>query len=159
MRQVSAACLALSLVAAAPAPAAAEDLVKFSHSIEIAAPADRVWSALTTPGGLRWIAPEAHVELGVGGAYELYFFPDNPDDRGMEGTRVLAFVPERMLVTDGELAGSWVVWELEPASAGTRVTITSSGTGAEWAQRAPYFDEAMPGVLRRLASHVEGGTP
>lgn len=130
-------------------------VLRLDHEIDIAAPADAVWTALTTPEGLRWIAPEALVELEVGGRYELHFFPDNPEDKGMEGTHVLAFVPGRLLVTEGEIEGSWVVWNLSPAAAGTHLTVSSSGRGAEWSERAPYFDKAMPGVLRRLAEHVE----
>jgi len=147
---------ALLLAALQAAPAAAQpELLRLDHQQRIAAPPAAVWHALTTPEGLRWIAPQSRVELRVGGAYELYFWPDNADDRGMEGTRVLAFVPGSMLATSGEIEGSWVVWRLEPVADGTLVHISSLGSGPAWAERAPYFDAAMPGVLSRLAAAVE----
>ena len=151
---------AIALLFAIPLPAAAteatEEVLRLEHAIDIAAPPEKVWVALATPEGLRWIAPDSNVEMEIGGDYELFFFPDHPEDRGMEGTHVLAFLPGRMLVTEGELAGSWVVWELASRGEGTRLTVSSAGSGPEWAERAPYFDKAMPGVLRRLAEHVEG---
>jgi hypothetical protein len=93
--------------------------------------------------------------LRVGGAYELYFRSNDPEDRGQEGTRVLAYVPNAMLATSGELAGTWAVWRLDPVEGGTRLRITSMGSGPEWAERVPYFDREMPGVLARLAAAVE----
>lgn len=45
---------------------------KFEMSIEVAAPADRVWKAITEAEHLaRWFAPEARVKPGVGGAVWL----------------------------------------------------------------------------------------
>lgn len=142
-------------------PAAAEadaELTRIDAEIPIPASAARVWAALTTPEGLeRWIAPESRVELVPGGAYELYFFPDSAD-RGMEGTRVLSFIPEEMLSYTGELADTWVVWRIEPRSDGSVVLrFTGLGYGESWAERSKYFARVMPGVLERLKAAAEGG--
>lgn len=69
------------------------------HKVVIDAPVEAIWDAITTEEGLRgWIAPEVRVELEIDGAYEIYFWPENdPGKRGIEGTRVLSFVPNRML--------------------------------------------------------------
>ena len=37
---------------------------------------------------------------------------------------------------------------------GALAALGESERASEWAERAPYFDRAMPGVLRRLADHV-----
>jgi uncharacterized protein YndB with AHSA1/START domain len=151
----------LVLAVWAPASTADEPVIRIGGAIVIDASREQVWSALTTPEGLaRWIAPESSVELELGGSYELYFFPDNPDDRGMEGTKVLAFVPHEMLATTGEIPGTWSVWRLDDAAAGgTRVRFDGLGTGAQWRQRSGHFAEATPGVLDRLKRAVEPGEP
>ena len=151
---------ALLLLAATPAAAqVSPPLLRIDGETTIRALPARVWAALTTPAGLAgWIAPESRVELRIGGAYELYFFPD-AEDRGMEGTKVLAFVPEELLVTSGEAPDTWSVWRLEPLpDGGTRVSFSGLGTSAEWAERLPYFRDATPGVLARLKEAVEGGS-
>jgi uncharacterized protein YndB with AHSA1/START domain len=136
-------------------PLAPDTLVRIDGTVDLAAEAAEAWRLLTTPAGLaRWIAPESRVELELGGAYEIYFFPDSTD-RGMEGTRVLGFIPEEMLAYTGELDGTWVVWRLEPlASEGgeprTRVRFTALGRGEAWRDRSVYFREVTPEVLDRL---------
>jgi uncharacterized protein YndB with AHSA1/START domain len=130
-------------------------LVRIDHELNIAAPREKLWWALTTPEGLRgWIAPQSKVVLEVGGAYELYFTPDNPADRGMEGTRVLAFVPGEVLSVSGEAANTWTVWRLDSVPGGTRVRFSGLGHGPEWEARVKYFDKQMPSVLRRLADSL-----
>lgn len=151
--------LALPLAWHGAAPAQAQTaLTRIDAEVAVRAAPTAVWSALTTPAGLRsWIAPESRVELEPGGAYELYFWPDSAD-RGMEGTRVLSYVPGEMLSVTGELDGTWVVWRLEPGDGGTTVRFTGLGHGEAWRERSRYFDEAMPGVLEQLKAAVEGST-
>jgi len=132
-------------------------LVRIDAEVEIHASAADVWAALTTPEGLAgWVAPESHVELRIGGPYELYFFPDEAD-RGMEGTTVLSFIPEELLATTGEAADTWSVWRLDAVDGDvTRVRLTGLGTSEEWRRRAAYFEEGTPGVLEELKRYVEG---
>ncbi len=137
-----------------------DSLVRIDGDVVLATGATEAWDLLTTPEGLsNWIAPEARVELELGGVYELYFFPDSTD-RGMEGTRVLSYVPEEMLSYTGELAGTWVVWRfesLEPEDGRprTRVQFTALGHGEEWEQRSVYFRQATPEVLDDLRAAAE----
>ncbi len=133
------------------------ELIQIGGEVVISATAEHVWKALTTSEGLAgWIAPQSEVELTLGGPYELYFDPDNPDDRGMEGTVVLAFLPEELLVTTGELAGTWSVWRLDETADGqTRVRFDGLGRGDAWRDRSTYFSEVTPGVLARLKEAVE----
>lgn len=152
------------LVSAGSTATGGEDgdpLIRIGSQIVVDASRDRVWEALTTPEGLAgWIAPASNVELTLGGPYELYFHPDNAEDRGMEGTVVLAYVPGEMLATTGELAGTWSVWRLDDAAGGgTRVRFDGLGRGAEWKERSRHFEEVTPAVLARLNEAVESADP
>ena len=114
-----------------------------------------------------WPVPEAHIDLRVGGAFELLFLPENDDgNRGSEGCQILSYVPDRMLSfswnTPGHLsvgrALTWVVVEFtgvengERADGGTRVDITHQGigTGTDWDEVSDYFRHAWRRVLRRM---------
>lgn len=94
-------CIVVTSDAASESEPAAPHRV--ASSAVIAAPAMDVWRAISTSEGLaRWLAPAAHVELEIGGSYEVYLHPDaEPGERGMEGTKVLAFIPGHMLAVHG----------------------------------------------------------
>jgi uncharacterized protein YndB with AHSA1/START domain len=141
----------------APPATASADLVRIDHRIVVPASRERVWEALTTPEGLaRWIAPRSNVRLEIGGPYELYFRPDDPVDRGMEGTRVLSFVPYEVLSYTGEAENTWVVWRLRDLGPGEGVELRFTGIGAsaEWSARSAHFDAVMPGLMEKLAASV-----
>jgi len=130
-------------------------VIRIDHETVVNAPASRVWTALTTPEGLKeWIAPQSKVEVRIGGAFELYFWP-NEKDRGMEGTRILSFIPGEMLSYTGEDPETWVVWRLDPLSDGkTRVRFSGIGSGPLWEEKYKYFDKATPDLLKRLSKSV-----
>lgn len=62
-------------------------------SITIPASIDEVWRAWTTEEGVKtFFAPDCHIELKPGGAYEIFFNPGAPPgERGGEGNIVLAY--------------------------------------------------------------------
>jgi len=68
-------------------------------TVTVAAPVAEVWTGWTTEEGVAsFAAPEATIDLRLGGAYEWYFMLDAlPGDRGAEGCTVLAYVPPRLL--------------------------------------------------------------
>ena len=70
------------------------------HEVAIEAPAAEVWALLTTSEGLRsWLAPVAAIELRVGGMWESSYNRDAQiGDPGNIRNRVIAFVPEQMLI-------------------------------------------------------------
>ena len=130
-----------------PGAAAAEAVLSYRMEETVEAPVDEVWKAIATAEGLStWMAPAANVELRLGGAYELLFMPQaEPGKRGMEGTKVLSFIPGRMISYTGTAppnfptvraqGGPWGVYELEPdGTARTRVVFHGMvpDRGEEW---------------------------
>ena len=137
----------------------------------IPAPLREVWHAWTTQEGVcTFFAPDANVELCIGGQYEMLFDPDAPaGSRGSEGCRVLSFLPDRMLSFDWNAPPqypdvrrerTWVVVELAAGPlATTRVVLTHLGwkAGDDWEHVFHYFTRAWDTVLGRLAYRFSHG--
>jgi uncharacterized protein YndB with AHSA1/START domain len=95
--------------------------------VEIAAPAEDVYRALTDPATLeQWIAApgKARVEASVGGAYDIGW--------GEEGgpVAILRLEPNRLLSYSWRYPpepDSVVTWSLEGSGGTTRLTIVHSG--------------------------------
>ena len=132
-----------------------------------------VWTAWTTTEGVTsFSAPQAWIDLRVGGAYEWYFMLDAPPGgRGAEGCRVLAYLPERMLAFSWNAPPqipalralgpcSQVVVELSDADGGgthVRLTHHDLGEGPDWDAYFDYFDGAWGMVVKGLEERF--GTP
>lgn len=146
---------------------------KIELTIEIPASTSDVWKAWTTTDGVKsFFAPEARVNLSVGGEFEIYFDKTAPEGkRGSEGCKILAFDPERMLlfswnappqyatVRDGH-DRTWVIIELnELATDRTLVSLTHLGwkDGVEWDKVYDYFKVAWPKVLSWLNERFSDG--
>ncbi len=96
--------------------------------IEVAAPPERVWQALTDPAPMnQWLAKAAEVEPCVGGAYTLGWTSGRDlTERTAGPSRIVEIDPPRLLVHDWSYVGepaSQVRWELTPTAAGTRVRL------------------------------------
>ncbi|MCG8369668.1 MAG: SRPBCC domain-containing protein [Proteobacteria bacterium] len=140
-------------------------------TVDVEAPIDTVWDAWTTEEGLTFISSRSNVELRSGGPYEWFLDlePDSNGRRGGEGSRVLAWVPLRML------AFSWTfppdVPELRDAGETTQVVVffdeVNAGKvrvrlfkhgwqdGEAWRRGWDYFDRAWSIVLERLKAELE----
>ena len=140
--------------------------------VTVNAPVDDVWEVWTTAEGARtFFGPDARIELRPGGAYEIYFNPDEPEgDRGSEGCKVLAYRKPQFLVFSWNAppeipslrkgkAKTRVEVRLEPAGDRTDVSLTHSGwgTGADWDENFAYFERAWDVVLGRLRGRFEDG--
>jgi uncharacterized protein YndB with AHSA1/START domain len=137
----------------------------------VAAPPAAVYEAFTTEAGIKtFFAPEARVDLRIGGAYELYFDPEAPPgQRGGEGCTVQGLVPaERLAVTWNfppslpSIRGEFALVDLrfEPAAdGGTRVSLLHRGfpTGPDGDAAIAYFERAWGIVLERLARRFATG--
>ena len=127
---------------------------------------DTVWWKWTTHEGLKtFFGPDNKIDLSIGGAYEIYFLPDNPyGQKGGEGNKILSFLPESMLsftwnappqfpeIRNHEHR-TWVVVEFRAVDDGnTEVRISHLGwlDGEQWDDVYEYFDKAWGTVLEWL---------
>jgi uncharacterized protein YndB with AHSA1/START domain len=133
--------------------------------LDIPAPANQVWRALTTAEGIQEYFPsKPNVELKVGGPYEL--FPGSTN-------RVLTFIPGKMLMTTGSAppqfpevrkGGTWGTFQFEPIDDGkaTRLNLAVIGwrDGQEWDNAFAYFLKNNPVFLRMIRKRfVDGPLP
>jgi len=127
-----------------PAPgettAAAEPVKKIlQKEIEIDAPLDQVWKALTDPEELvRWFPLEARVTPGVGGKIFLSWGPS------WEGEApIVGWEPGKRFAVQEKLA--LIEWTLESRGGKTIVRLVQSGfsTGAAWEDE--WFDSTNYG--------------
>ncbi|MFO0972884.1 MAG: SRPBCC domain-containing protein [Phycisphaerae bacterium] len=159
------------------APPAADDRAIRKECIVEATRHD-VFKAFTTEAGVTtFFAPQARVELRVGGPYEIYFNPAAAyGQRGAEGCRVLAFVPDEMLAFTWGAPQNWpeIRWQrtyvvlqfadaAEPMSQvgapRTRVTVYHAGWqfGQQWDEVYAYFEKAWSHVLENLQKRFTSG--
>jgi len=156
---------------AAPGDLSDRAIVK---EVVVAASPEVVWPLWTTSQGMGWLVDRAHIELRLGGPYEIYFLDSAPEgEQGSEGCRVLSWLPGRMVsftwnapphLPGTRLAHTFVVVELEPADGGTRVRVTHLGwpasgledASSDWPATYAYFDRAWGNVLQALAKHLGG---
>lgn len=135
--------------------------------IDISAPAERVFRAISDPEEVRRRAPELGVydmDRRVGGRWHLEMHPATPY-KGHSVIRhegeVLEYDPPRLLVYTWNAnfhndpnGLSTVRWELTPTKTGTHVKMTHSGLKSEPEARKDYSG-GWPGVLGQLKKFVE----
>lgn len=141
-----------------------------------ATPAE-VWRAWTTSEGMtEWWVEEADIELKIGGKFELYMLPDQPDfkgNRGSEECTILAYAPERMLSATWNAPPTFpeqrfehtrITLLIDPVDEDTTtVTLIHSGWPAagmddkasKWPQVFEYFERAWTFVFDRMTVHFE----
>jgi len=137
----------------------------------VAASIGDVWQAWTSVEGVRgFFAPNAKIDLRLGGAYEMLFDASQPaGQQGSEGCHILAIEAPRRLVFTWSFPPSLptirgqhteVSVSLESTADGqTQVALCQTGwqEGGEWEQGYAYFDRAWSLVLERLAARFESG--
>jgi len=129
---------------------------RIERTVEIAHPPAEVWAALTTAAGLgAWFGQEATIDLRPGGAQVRWtgegFTADMRVER-VEEPAVFGFTwPISGLPAD-DPRRTYVEFTLEPAGAGTRLTVVESGFAQlhEYAHREAY-DGNTEGWAKELA--------
>lgn len=122
--------------------------------IEIGAPPEAVWKALTEGEELsRWFPPEARVTPGVGGKVFLSWGP------GCEGEGPIhLWEPGRRFgwQEKGEQTIA-VEWEIEATAGGTRVRLVQSGFGDEdtWDDYIDALERGWAYFLHNLGHYLE----
>ena len=104
---------------------------RIERTVEIARPPATVWAALTTAEGLgAWFGDRASIDLRPGGAAEVEW-KDGPTAvlsvERVEEPRVFGFTWPIHGLPDDDPRRTYVEFTLEPAGAGTRLTVVESG--------------------------------
>ncbi len=132
---------------------------------------DEVWKTWTTSEGVKsFLSPYAHVDLKIGGPFEIYFdMSAEPGLRGSEDCKILSYLPHRMLSFEwnappslGKMRGihTHVVMLFEEIGEG-KIRVDFShlgwGEGEDWDKVYQYFDRAWSYVLGNFKKRMEEG--
>jgi uncharacterized protein YndB with AHSA1/START domain len=104
---------------------------RIERTMEIAHPPRKVWAALTTAEGLgTWFGNQATVDLRPGGSAQVMW--DSGDKAQLriervEEPAVFGFTWQINGLGDDDPRRTYVEFTLEPAGAGTRLTVVESG--------------------------------
>lgn len=146
-------------------------MTTIKQEITINASKEIVWWAWTlSERVVQWFAPGAHIEAKLGGAYELFFIPNNPDQMSTKGCRITQFEPQSRLSftwkgpddfaslmnDDGALTAVHVTLS-EDGEYSTKVTLEHAGweEGTEWEKAIEWHQMAWNQVLSSLKSSIE----
>ena len=104
---------------------------RIERTVEIAHPPDRVWAALTTAEGLgTWFGDEAAIDLRPGGSAWMKFGGGYTADMRVERVEeptVFGFTWHIFGLPGDDPRRTYVEFTLEPAGAGTRLTVVETG--------------------------------
>jgi uncharacterized protein YndB with AHSA1/START domain len=105
---------------------------RIERTVQLAHPPERVWAALTTAEGLAaWFGNEAAIDLRPGGTARMRWteegFTAQMRVERVEEPRVFGFTWGIYGLPEDDPRRTYVEFTLEPAGAGTRLTVTESG--------------------------------
>lgn len=101
------------------------------RTLDLAHPPAAVWAAITTAEGLgSWFGDTASIDLRPGGAGELKWSSGDTANLRVERVEepsVFGFTWHIYGLPEGDPRRTYVEFTLEPAAAGTRLTVVESG--------------------------------
>ena len=104
---------------------------RIERTVEIAAPPDRVWVALTTAKGLAaWFGDEASIDPRPGGAGWMRWTGGATAQLRVERVEepvVFGFTWQILELPEDDPRRTYVEFTLQPAGAGTRLTVVETG--------------------------------
>ena len=104
---------------------------RIERTVELAAAPDRVWAALTTAEGLSaWFGNEATIDLRPGGTARMRWSSGGVVQMRVERVEeptVFGFTWGIYGLPEDDPRRTYVEFTLEPAGAGTRLTVVESG--------------------------------
>jgi uncharacterized protein YndB with AHSA1/START domain len=105
---------------------------RIERTMELAHPPARVWAALTTAEGLAaWFGNEATIDLRPGGLARMTWtggeYSAQMRVERVEEPRVFGFTWHIFGLPEDDPRRTYVEFTLEPADAGTRLTVVESG--------------------------------
>jgi uncharacterized protein YndB with AHSA1/START domain len=139
------------------------------HRASLACPPEEAYKYFTRNGKLEaWLTVRAEVEAVVGGKYELFWVPEEPEHNATKGCRVTALVQNRLLGFEWKGPQEYeefmnvadplthVVVVFIPVTDGTDVHLLHSGwrQGERWGEARKYFDRAWANALDALQKEV-----
>jgi uncharacterized protein YndB with AHSA1/START domain len=114
---------------------------------------DTVWQRITTERGLkRWAADSVRVELSGGGMYRLVTAGGQRQEYVIR-----SFVTGKKFTVEGP-KGSWMSWQIEKLSNGTRVTFASNGVTPEWREQLEQHKASSAAFVKRLVNDLGAGS-
>lgn len=116
----------------------------------------------------KWLTAKADVELKVGGKYELFWEPDDPENNSTIGCKVLAFEAPDYITFEwrGPKQYKHFMNNVRPLTQvtvlfrevddKTRVTLMHSGwrDSSEWEEARQYFVNAWAGAFQQLEDYT-----
>ena len=104
---------------------------RIERTLELAHPPAKVWAALTTAEGLAgWFGQQVTIDLRPGGPASMKWDSGHIADmrvERIEEPRVFGFTWHIYGLPDDDPRRTYVEFTLEPAGAGTRLTVVESG--------------------------------
>jgi uncharacterized protein YndB with AHSA1/START domain len=104
---------------------------RIERTVELAHPPAKVWAALTSAEGLgTWFGDQATVDLRPGGSAQLTWTGGDAADlriERLEEPAVFGFTWPIFGLPDDDPRRTYVEFTLEPAGAGTRLTVVETG--------------------------------
>ena len=114
----------------------------------------------------RWLTHKAVVEEAVGGAYELYWDPENEEKNSTKGCRITDLVPnseisfnwkgpEEYAEVMGDKTQVFVRFESREGGTLLRFVHTGWGSGVEWESARRWQAEAWKEAIENLKNMLE----
>ena len=136
---------------------------RIERTVEIAHPPGKVWAALTTAEGLGgWFGDMAAIDLRPGGSARMSWnhgFTVEMRVERVEEPAVFGYTWQISGLPEDDPRRTYVEFTLEPAGAGTRLTVVETGFAQlpEDANRKAYEDntEGWASELGELASYLD----
>ena len=104
---------------------------RIERTVDIAQPPAKVWAALTTAEGLSaWFGQEASIDLRPGGSGRMKWDSGHTADMRVERVEeptVFGFTWHIFGLPEEDPRRTYVEFTLEPAGAGTRLTVVETG--------------------------------
>jgi uncharacterized protein YndB with AHSA1/START domain len=136
---------------------------RIERTVELPHPPGKVWAALTTAEGLAaWFGDTAAIDLRPGGAARMTWASGHETNMRVERVEeptVFAFTWQIERLPKDDPRRTYVEFTLEPAGAGTRLTVVETGFAqlSEDTRRQVYDDhtEGWGSELGELASYLD----
>jgi uncharacterized protein YndB with AHSA1/START domain len=136
---------------------------RIERTVEIAHPPSKVWAALTTADGLGgWFGDEAAIDLRPGGSARMSWnhgFTVEMRVERVEEPTVFGYTWQISGLPEDDPRRTYVEFTLEPAGAGTRLTVVETGFAQlpEDVHRKAFEDntEGWASELSELAGYLD----